>query len=101
MLYVIVDGEVDPDEEAVDRHLGSITNRTISTLVKVSAWSSLYRMYLHAQQGGYGFKYVNLPDSDEPESEEPDNPQEMTRMFDIGYSLGLKNEGWRSIPPGF
>ena len=101
VLYVIVDGEVDPDVEAVDRHLGSITNRTISTLVKVSAWSSLYRMYLHAQQGDYGFQYVNLPDSYEPEIKEPYNPKEMQRMFDIGHSLGLKGEGWRSKPPGF
>lgn len=101
VLYVIVDGEVDPDAQAVERHLGSITNRTVSTLVKVSAWSSLYRMYLHAQQGGYGFQYVNLPGSYEPEIREPYNPEEMTRMFNIGHSMGLKGEGWRAVPPGF
>lgn len=100
-LYVIIDGEIDPESEAVRRRLGSITNRTISTLIKVSAWSALYRMYLHAEQGGYGFKYVGLPDSYEPLVKEPYNPEEMTRMFDIGYEIGLKGDGWRSAPPGF
>ena len=36
--------------------------RTIETLVKVSAWSALYRMYLHAQLDRYGFQFVGLPD---------------------------------------
>ena len=101
VLYAIVDGEVDPDAMAVERQLGPIADRTVSTLIKVSAWSSLYRMYLHAQQGGYDFKYVNLPDSYEPEIREPYNPEEMTRMFNIGRNLGLEKAGWRSVPPGF
>jgi hypothetical protein len=99
-LYVIIDGEIDPESEAVRRRLGPITHRTISTLIKVSAWSALYRMYLHAEQGGYGFKYVGLPDSYEPQVKEPYNSEEMTRMFDIGYEIGLQGDGWRSAPPG-
>jgi len=101
MLYVIVDGEVDPESAAVRRRLMPITDRTISTLIKVSAWSSLYRMYLHAEQGGYGFQYVGLPDSYEPQNPEPYNPEEMARMYDIGYEMGLGGESWRSTPPGF
>jgi hypothetical protein len=100
-LYVIVDGEVDPESQPVRLRLMPITDRTISTLIKVSAWSALYRMYLHAEQGGYGFQYVGLPDTYEPQINEPYNPEEMTRMFDIGYEMGLKGESWRSDPPGF
>ena len=101
VLYVIVDGEVDPESKAVRRRLMPMTERTISTLIKVSAWSALYRMYLHAEQGGYDFKYVGLPDTYESQSAEPYNPEEMSRMFDIGYEMGLKGESWRSAPPGF
>ena len=100
-LYVIIDGEIDPEPEAVRRRLGPITNRTIGTLIKVSAWSALYRMYLHAEEGGYGFQYVGLPDSYEPLVKEPYSPEEMSRMFDIGYGIGLKGDGWRTAPPGF
>lgn len=101
VFYAIVDGEIDPEPMHVERHLMSITERTASTLIKVSAWSSLYRMYLHAQQRGYAFRFIALPDTYEPEVSEPYNQQEMTRMFEIGYELGLAGDAWRSMPPGF
>ena len=46
ILYVIIDGEVDPEHEEVRRRLMPITDRTIKTLIKVSTWSVLYRMSL-------------------------------------------------------
>lgn len=101
VLYVIIDGEVDPEAKHIRRKLMPITERTITTLIKVSAWSALYRMYLHAEEGGYGFKYVGLPDSYEAENPEPYNPEEMNRMFELGYEMGLKSDSWRTIPPGF
>jgi hypothetical protein len=101
ILYVIVDGEVDPEPKHIRRRLMPITERTIGTLIKVSAWSALYRMYLHAEHGGYGFRYVGLPEDYESQTKEPYNPDEMKRMFDIGYGMGVKSDSWRSIPPGF
>jgi len=100
-LFLIVDGEVDPEAEQVRRRLISITNRTISTLVKVSAWSALYRMYLHSEADGYRFQYVGLPEDYEPTSSQPYNPADMQRMFDIGFDMGRSGEGWRTRPPGF
>ena len=101
VLYVIIDGEVDPEHEVVRRRLMPITDRTIKTLIKVSAWSALYRMYLHAQVDGYDFKFVGLPNDYEPENKQPYDPVEMSRMFDIGYEMGEKGESWQSTPPGF
>ena len=101
ILYAIIDGEVDPEHEPVRRRLMPITDRTIKTLIKVSAWSALYRMYLHAEVGGYGFNFVNLPDDYAAKNKQPYDPEEMNRMFEIGYEMGLKGEGWQEIPPGF
>jgi len=99
-LYLIIDGEVDPEYQDVRRRLMPITNRTIQTLIKVSAWSALYRMHMHAQQDGYAFQYVGLPDDYEPEINEPYNPEEMRRMFDIGFEMGRAGDGWRTSLPG-
>lgn len=101
VYYAIVDGEIDPNPKQVHRRLMPITERTISTMIKVSAWSSIYRMYLHAEQRGYQFRFVGLPDFYEPEVAEPYNQAEMQRMFDIGYGMGLSGDAWRSIPPGY
>ena len=100
-LFLIIDGEVDPDYQHVQRRLTSITDRTVKTLIKVSAWSSLYRMYLHAQSGGYGFQYVGLPEDYESASDAPYDPQEMRRMFDLGFEMGRSGRGWKTVPPGF
>jgi hypothetical protein len=100
-LFLIVDGEVDPEAQHVRRRLVPITNRTISTLVKVSAWSAIYRMYLHAEEDGYAFQYVGLPDDYEPQSSHAYDQEEMKRMFDIGFEMGRTSKGWRSTPPGF
>lgn len=100
VLYIIVDGQIAPDYETVRRRLLPITNRTIQTLVKVSAWSALYRMYLHAQIGGYGLKYTALPEDYQPESDEPYDPTEMRRMFELGQTMGNNGDSWRSTPPG-
>lgn len=101
VLYTIIDGEVDPTSKPVRRRLVPITERTIRTMVKVSAWSALYRMYLHAEQGGYNFKFVGLPDEYEPVHTDPYNQEEMTRMFQIGLKMGREGISWRTIPPGF
>jgi hypothetical protein len=100
-LFLIIDGEVAPELQHVRRRLISITNRTISTLVKVSAWAALYRMYLHSRADGYGFQFVGLPDDYKPESHHPYDPTEMKRMFNIGYDMGRSGKGWRTTPPGF
>jgi len=99
-LFLIIDGEVDPEYQDVRRRLMPIVNRTLQTLIKVSAWSALYRMHLHAEQDGYGFQYVGLPDDYEPESTEPYNPEEMRRMFNIGFEMGRAGDGWRTSLPG-
>jgi hypothetical protein len=99
-LFLIIDGEVDPEYQYVRRRLTPITSRTIQTLIKVSAWSALYRMHLHAEQDGYDFQYVGLPDDYEPEIDEPYNPEEMRRMFDIGFEMGRAGDGWRTSLPG-
>lgn len=101
VLYAIIDGEVDPSYDAVRRRLAPIAQRTIKTMIKVSAWSALYRMFMHAEVGGYGFKFISLPDDYEPQSKRQYDPVEMGRMFDIGVAMGLMGEGWQTVPPGF
>jgi len=101
VLYTIIDGEIDHHYDVVPRRLTPIANRTIKTMIKVSAMSSLYKMFLHAEANGYDFKYVSLPNTYEPFDDTPYDPEEMRRMFRIGYQMGLKGDSWLLTPPGF
>ena len=101
VLYIIVDGDIDPHYDVVERRLAPIASRTIKTLIKVSAWSALYRMYLHAQVGGYSFRYVSLPKDYVAYTTDSYDPEEMRRMFRLGHKMGLAGDAWLSTPPGF
>ncbi len=56
VLYTIIAGDIDSQYDAVERRLMPIADRVTKIMIKVSAWSALYRMYMHAQVGGYDFK---------------------------------------------
>jgi len=101
VLYTIIAGDINSKYAAVERRLVPIANRVTKTMIKVSAWSALYRMYMHAQVGGYNFKYVSMPQAYKQFTDVPYNPEEMRRMFRIGAKMGLEGDAWLLSPPGF
>ena len=101
VLYIIIDGGIDHHYDSVPRRLAPIANRTIKTMIKASALSSLYKMFLHAEVNGYDFKYVSLPKTYEPFDDTPYDPEEMRRMFRIGHKMGMEGDSWLSTPLEF
>ena len=101
VLYTIIAGDIDSQYDAVERRLMPIADRVSKTMIKVSAWSALYRMYIHAQVGGYDFKYVSLPKTYKPFTDVPYDPEEMRRVFRIGNKMGYEGDTWMLRPPGF
>jgi hypothetical protein len=101
VLYIIIDGEIDHHHDVVPRRLAPIAYRTIATMLKASALSSLYKMFLHAEVNGYDFKYVSLPKTYEPLDDTPYDPEEMRRMFRIGHKMGMEGDSWLSTPLEF
>lgn len=61
--------------------------------------ASLYKMYLHSKVNGYDFKFVSMPPGYRPVDETPYDPEEMRRMFRIGYKMGLEKTHWQTVPP--
>jgi hypothetical protein len=101
VLYIIIDGEIAHHYDVVPRRLAPIADRTIKTMIKVSALSSLYKMFLHARINGYDFKYVSMPEAYKPVDDTPYDPEEMRRMFRIGHKMGSAGDSWSSTLPEF
>jgi hypothetical protein len=99
VVYIIVNGDIDQRYDATPRRLAPIAIRTIETMIKASALSSLYKLYWHAKINGYDFKYVSLPANYEPLDDTPYDPEEMRRMFRIGHEMGEQGDSWSSTPP--
>ena len=78
----------------------AIASATIEKLFKLSASSSLYRMYVLAHRYGIQFKLRSIPDSHPLDFNPYDfDTTKMTRLFEAGFALASQSDTWASAPP--
>ena len=100
-LYVIRNGKLGPEPEQVKRRLPEITGRAISTMIKYAAFNDLHRIHGNTDTAELGFRYTAIPDDFESQADEVFDPEEMKRLFELGYEMGLSGSAWRDTPPGY
>jgi predicted patatin/cPLA2 family phospholipase len=99
-LYVIRNGKIDPEWQSVSENVVSITQRSISTLIKNQAIGDLYRIYSVTKDQGIEFNLASIPADFNQTSDEPFDQKYMTALFNRGYDLGHENYAWVKAPPG-
>lgn len=100
-LYVIRNGKLGPEPEQVKRRLPEISGRAISTLIKFAAFNALNRIHGSTDAAHLDFRYASIPDDFEAKAGELFDPEEMKRLFELGYELGSTGSAWRDTPPGY
>ena len=60
-LFIIRNGKINPEWEAVEAGIFSISLRSISTLIKNQGIGDLYRIYAKAQIEGIDFNSPSIP----------------------------------------
>ena len=60
-LYVIRNGKIDPEYQSVNDNILSITQRSISTLIKNQGIGDLYRIYSVTTRDGVDFNLASIP----------------------------------------
>ncbi len=100
-LYIIRNGKIAPDAEQVSPKLVPIAVRTIASMSRAGLWGDTYRIFAIAQRDGIGFRFVSVPNDYEQTSDEPYDPEDMRRLFDIGFDLAVAGDRWKNGPPGF
>jgi predicted patatin/cPLA2 family phospholipase len=99
-LYVIRNGKIDPEWQSVSENVVSITQRSISTLIKNQAIGDLYRIYSVTKDEGIEFNLASIPADFNQTSDEPFDQKYMIALFNRGYDLGHENYSWVKAPPG-
>jgi hypothetical protein len=97
-LYIIRNGKLGPEPEQITRRLPAISGRAISTMIKYAAVNDLHRIYVTSDSANLDFRYVAIPDDFESQADEPFDPVEMKRLFELGYQTG-RTGAWRDTPP--
>ena len=99
-LYVIRNSKVTADYEVIQPKLFPITFRSIETLTKYQGIGDLYRLYLMSRRDHIDFNLSYIPDTFSVPSKQLFDPHYMAVLFDVGYSMGIKDDRiWRKIPP--
>ena len=99
-LYVIRNGKIDPEWQSVNENVVSITQRSISTLIKNQGIGDLYRIYAVTRREGIDFNLASIPSDFTDTSKEPFDQRYMIALFDRGYDLASHNYSWAKAPPG-
>jgi hypothetical protein len=99
-LYVIRNGKIDPEWQSVNENVVSITQRSISTLIKNQGIGDLYRIYSITKRDGIDFNLASIPPDFRDVSDEPFDQKYMIALFDRGYNLASHNYSWGKAPPG-
>jgi hypothetical protein len=99
-LYVIRNGKIDPEWQSVGENVLSITQRSISTLIKNQGIGDLYRIYSVTKGDGIDFNLASIPADFTETSDEPFDQKYMVALFDRGYELASHNYAWAKAPPG-
>jgi predicted acylesterase/phospholipase RssA len=99
-LYVIRNGKIDPEWQSVGENVLSITQRSISTLIKNQGIGDLYRIYSVTKRDGIDFNLASIPPDFTDTSDEPFDQKYMIALFDRGYDLASHNYSWMKAPPG-
>lgn len=99
-LFVIRNGKIDPEWQSVNENVLSITQRSISTLIKNQGIGDLYRIYSITRRDEIDFNLASIPADFGNNSGEPFDQQYMIALFDRGYDLASHSYSWMKAPPG-
>jgi hypothetical protein len=93
-LYLIRNSPLAPKWVAVDRRLGPIVSRTISSLIRTQGIGDLAQIYITAEGAGMGFNLARVPADFPQESQELFDPAYMTALFERGFVEGRDGTAW-------
>ncbi len=98
-FYIIKNGKLDTEAEQVKRHSLYISMRSFLTLMKAQSWGDMERLYSLAEKDNVVFHYISIPNNYEPKGKEPFDPEEMKRLYDLGYEIATSDNPWQKEIP--
>lgn len=100
-IYIINNMQSLSSYEQVKPQLIPIARKTILSLLANQGTGDIYRIYTIAQREGIEFNLVYIPSTFKSQGKEFFDPEEMKRLFDIGFDMGKSGNPWLKSPPGY
>jgi hypothetical protein len=98
--YVIRDGRISAEYDAVDDGLLPVASRSVMTLIKSQGVADLYRIALVCKTHDADFNLAYIPLGFKGTSKEMFDRAYMTSLFEFAYDEGSHGYHWHKAPPG-
>ncbi len=98
-VYVLRNGRLDATWKTTKNKFTSIAGRAVSALIRTQGEGDLYRIYLQTVKDGLNFHFASIPASFTQQPKEPFDQMYMQALFVVGHDLGLRELGWKGVPP--
>jgi predicted acylesterase/phospholipase RssA len=98
-IYIVKNGKLTPEYEAVAPNTLAISARSVFTLTKSQSIGDINRIYAMAQRDGAEFRLTSIPASFNVPYSQIFDPPYMQALFAEGYKLGSRGDPWTRTPP--
>jgi hypothetical protein len=98
-IYVVRNGKIGPEYEAVQSNVLAISARSLFTLTKNQGMGDLNQIYATAVRDGAAFRLASIPTSFNVKSTKAFDPAYMRPLFEVGHRLGQSGNAWAHTPP--
>jgi hypothetical protein len=100
-VYVICSGKLYADTDTVKRHFASITIDAITAMLYAGCRNDIFKIFTTTLLCGMEFHLIALPQEFPPNPNSMRlSPEEVRKLYEIGWKMGKTKEGWRQTPPG-
>lgn len=98
-VWVIRNGKLQPEYEAVPLKAASIAVRSLTTLTKYQGLGDIARIHARAQADGMAFRLASIPATFNAPHPQPFDREYMRALYAEGVRFGRDGQGWASAPP--
>jgi hypothetical protein len=98
-VYVVRNGKIGPEYEAVSPNVLAISARSLFTLTKHQGFGDINQIFSMTERDKAQFRLASIPASFNVKSEKSFDPVYMKALFDVGHRLGYQGDAWARTPP--
>jgi len=97
--FVIRNGRLDPEWAVVERRTLGIAGRAITTMIAISGYNDVIRIYAIAQRDGIDYNLAFIGQDFNQVLPSPFESAYMRALYDYGYQHALRGYDWAKKPP--
>jgi hypothetical protein len=99
--FIIRNGRLDPEWAAVERRTLGIAGRAISTMIAISGYNDVVRIYSITQRDDIDFNLAFIGADFNQVLPSPFDSAYMRALYDYGYARAVRGYDWAKKPPLF